>query len=545
MQYAAAILYAWAASVLAAIALGFLHGGLDHHSAVFALCVGALAGLGGCIHARRVRVESAPPRGWEWFPIILFALFAARAFLWLIFTERDELRVLSPNNLGDMSLHVTYIEYFAKGAPFWPDNPIFAFGKLAYAVGADLFNSLLLLAGLDVIRGLIWVGLIGATLTAVGLWQWGRGFTLMGFLCAGGLIGFACFSQPADQPFFQDYPGQMNLDWAWKSLPLSLLVTQRGFLFALPAGLLLLASWRTRFLLDGKGARLPWLGELLLYASMPVFHLHTFLALSFVLACWFIAQRTARKKIAAVVGAAFVPATVLVFLTIGMFQANAMPDWGNMSQVDDIPRRPPTQVLGWQPGWMVNEPLNKFDPWSLLTADDPAAAPWEGHGRFLLFWLGNFGVLPFFAAVAAWMLLGRVRGKPLPVWWAVLAGIAFVMITPVLGQLPRYQTESIHGWLLGSWADSIIANIAISVVGAALVIAWVVAAERKKFTPFLRACLLITASIFFADGLVSTVGTYVSSIPPLRANSIPLIAATILFLLFLRAMARRKEPASW
>ena len=60
------------------------------------------------------------------------------------------------------------------------------------------------------------------------------------------------------------------------------------------AGLLLLASWRTRFLRDGSGERLPIWGEVLLYASMPVFHLHTFLALSFVLACWFIGSKMRR-----------------------------------------------------------------------------------------------------------------------------------------------------------------------------------------------------------------------------------------------------------
>ena len=55
-------------------------------------------------------------------PSYLFALVAARIFLWLIFTEGNAIKVLSPNNLGDMSLHLTYINYLASGAPFWPGS---------------------------------------------------------------------------------------------------------------------------------------------------------------------------------------------------------------------------------------------------------------------------------------------------------------------------------------------------------------------------------------------------------------------------------------
>ena len=71
-------------------------------------------------------------------------------------------------------------------------------------------------------------------------------------------------------------------------------------LFALPAGLLLLASWRTRFFAAGDdGWRLPRWGEVLLYASMPVFHLHTFIFLSLMLGSWFVLHASARRGVAA------------------------------------------------------------------------------------------------------------------------------------------------------------------------------------------------------------------------------------------------------
>ena len=65
--------------------------------------------------------------GWpEWAAVVFFALFALRAFCWLIFTSGGSVLVLSPNNLGDLPLHLTYIRYFAKGPVFWPENPIYS-----------------------------------------------------------------------------------------------------------------------------------------------------------------------------------------------------------------------------------------------------------------------------------------------------------------------------------------------------------------------------------------------------------------------------------
>ena len=44
----------------------------------------------------------------------IFALVSLRAFLWLVFVEGDTIKVLSPNNLGDLALHLTYIRYLAE-----------------------------------------------------------------------------------------------------------------------------------------------------------------------------------------------------------------------------------------------------------------------------------------------------------------------------------------------------------------------------------------------------------------------------------------------
>ena len=108
-------------------------------------------GAAGFWHARGEKLRRPRLNGWEWGAVILFALFALRAFLWLVFFDGDNIKVLSPNNLGDLSLHLTYIREVANGVPFWPDNPIFAHTKLSYPIGVDLLHSLIVLCGGDVI----------------------------------------------------------------------------------------------------------------------------------------------------------------------------------------------------------------------------------------------------------------------------------------------------------------------------------------------------------------------------------------------------------
>ena len=378
MKIVAAILYAVSTSVLLAIAFGFAASGLNPRLAACALAAGAVIG------AYSLLQRSAPIRrrtltGMEWTTIAIFALFSLRAFLWLVFVDGDSVKVLSPNNLGDLSLHLTYIRFLANGAAFWPDNPIFAGGKLTYPVGIDLFNSLLSLVGVDDLRGLIWVGLGGCVCAGIALWRWGGAFTMAGFLCNGGVAGFAILHEQR----FADFQSEL----AWKSLPLALFVTQRGLLFALPAGLLLLCSWRARFFdRDESEWRMPRWGEVLLYSALPVFHFHTFLFLSIVLAVWFATVPNARRSLAVIVGAAFVPATILVLLVTDFFQGPSM--------------------LGWKPGWMQDDE------------------------NFFVFWFWNFGFLPVFVAALVWKLRRRWPGTLVFTGLGVFLLCCFVKFAP-------------------------------------------------------------------------------------------------------------------
>ncbi len=538
MNFLAAALYAVASSVLIALGLAFYDGGLTPTAALIALSGGFVVGVLGWWRGRRAQ-KLPRPGAWAIAALVFFALVSLRAFLWLIFREGDDLCVLSPNNLGDMSLHLTFIHYLANGAPFWPDNPIFSAGKLTYSVGMDLFNSLLSLVGVNTERGLIWTGLLGALATGLALLRWGGAFTVMGFLCNGGLAALAYFASDPQLPFFRDY----QADWAWKNLPLSILVTQRGFLFALPAGLLLLTSWRTRFFEDGRGWRMPFPGELLLYAAMPFFHLHTFLALSFLLAAFLIARPSARMQIAALIAAAFLPATALLYLTVGMFKTNAEPRWEDMSQFENPPRRPPVDAIGWQPGWMVND-ATTAEIWQHVADKAPDAAPFAAHGKFLIFWFGNFGVLPLLLVPFAIALLRPVfpRGPSHWAGWAWFAGI--IVVTPFLGAWSGYQEKSLGALLTGGGEFWDLRAAAVPLLALAAAIA-ATRLQRVNAHDFgLRQVLFATSGILMLDSLLTILHTWNPHIPLLPANALPLLLATYAFVVLLRRIAQH-PAAGW
>ena len=309
-----------AVAVSSAIGWAFVAGGLSATGAHLAFALGTAAGF---VTAMFIQEEtSPPPTAWEVLLLILFALASLRAFIWLIYAVGDEWRVLSPNNLGDISIHLQFIRYLASGTPFWPESPILSGSPLVYPLGMDLWNSLLLLEGLPVERGLIWTGLLGSALTAWALWRWGGAFTIAAFLFNGGIAGFAFFSTWKIMDF--------QTELAWKNLFLSMFVTQRGLLYALPCGLLLLRAWKEDFF--GNGSGIPRAVQFLLYVTMPLFSAHAFLVLSLILAGIFIFQPTSRRALFTFVGAALIPASGLMYLITGGFSS--------------------ASGLRWLPGWM-------------------------------------------------------------------------------------------------------------------------------------------------------------------------------------------------
>ena len=402
---------------------------------------------------------------WFWLVAAFFALFAVRSFCWLLYIDGGDWKIQSPNNLGDLSLHITLIRNFANGAQLWPDSPIYAFSKLRYPAGIDLFNALLCLVHVDLMRGLVWTGLLGSLATFYAFFRWGGTFSVAGFLFNGGIAGFQFFTTLK----FSDYQGVNKI--AWKSIPLSMFVTQRGWLYAIPAGLVLLWHWRQKYFREtstvptrrnlsapdassaeaaakagakrddpeaepsvaaddvgqttvvnargnGNGS-LPFWVELSLYASMPLFHVHTFIALTIVLVVALFLERLTWPKIfseapmrrhaTTLLSAALIPATFFVWLVTDQFHAKSM--------------------VKWHPGW-VQDSADFGAPFfrmggaanfgSATAFGSLLQKTWNGViAPFFQFWLTNFGlwVLLAMALVAlcgwrAWKAGWRWGKKP-------------------------------------------------------------------------------------------------------------------------------------
>lgn len=335
MKWLIAYLSLIASSVLSAVLLGFLFKSLSAPVAYLCLAIGCLIGYAAFKSSSKLTLglKKEDLNFWTIITVVIYCLISLRAFLWLIFKVNDFIKIISPNNLGDISLHISFIQYFANGVLFWPDSQIFAGEKLHYPVGIDLFNSLLLLTGIDLIQGLVWVGLLGSITTLIALFVWGRTFTIAGFIFNGGFAGLEFFSNFV----LADYQSQL----AWKNIFLTMFVTQRGLLYALPVGLLLLSSWREKFFpSENKSSKqIPLWIEILLYSSMPIFHVHTFIILSLLLGIWLIFLPMGNRiKILKLLGFSLIPASLLIGLIV--ISSNAASSiyikWGWMQEKDNF-----------------------------------------------------------------------------------------------------------------------------------------------------------------------------------------------------------------
>ena len=367
-------------ATFAAAFVAWLLGSLSPGVGAFSLLAAAVAGW---LAMRQLTLPSGQPAAqrwtrWEWLAVTAFAAVSVRQFGWLVFERDGALLTLLPHNYGDLPLHWTYVQHLASGAAFWPENPILTHERLRYPFGVDLLTAVFVQLGASLPIVLPLMGLAGAALAALALRRWGGAFSVAGFLFAGGLAGL-----PVVLAFtLADVDGAV----AWKNLFLALFVPQRGFLLALPAGLVLLASWRARLLRreraataeaspglreqaatewapDDGGYPVPAWVEGLLWSALPLVHLHTFAFVSVAFAAWAIGSGRWRRALPSL-AVAVLPATWAVVQVTDGFRA--------------------ASLVGWAPGWVI-----------------------DGAGP-LVFLIWNFGLfLPL--AVAALVLAARRR----------------------------------------------------------------------------------------------------------------------------------------
>jgi hypothetical protein len=362
MNFSLVVLCWIAISSLLGVFFGYSSLGLTTSTSLVALSLGlVLAAVPLFFHRGGAKLEAPNRRHLIAISLsVFFLLFALREFSQVIFVANDEVRVISPNNLGDICLHLAHINYLASGPHFWPENPIFAFDQLRYPIGLNLFNAELKLIGIEPKPGIILVALLGSLLTLRALFLFNGSFGVAAFLFNGGLAGFHFFQSWT----LKDY----QADLAWKSIPLAMFVTQRGLLYAIPAGLLLLHHWKTTLLDRRLEKGIPFWAEWLLYCSMPLFHLHTFLFLSFLLFWWFLfGDPNWRGHFLRLILFSVIPATFFVYVVTGFAKTGA---------------------IGWQLDWMAG----------------PHEAPWW-------FWLRNFGF--FLPASLALLIYLLIPAKPL------------------------------------------------------------------------------------------------------------------------------------
>jgi hypothetical protein len=373
-----------AVSTVTALGLGMNAGGLSWNIsfvsliagmtgaiAVFFLTLPTPVRLGPSAQSRVVAEGDDPLAKYRsiWLCLVgfVFAIFAFRSFCWLFYFESENIDIQSPFNLGDLGLHLTYIKTFANGVSLWPESPIYVYSKLRYPAGIDLFNGILTNLGFDLRPQLAATGLLASLATFYALYRWGGTFTVAGFLFNGGIAGYA-FLQTHQ---FLDYQGRPYV--SWKNIPLTMFVTQRGLLYAIPAGLLLLWQWRAKYGSDSDREKqpLPVWAEYILYATMPLFHVHTFMALSIVLLVLFLTRPASRSPLLKLVAAAVLPAVIFVWLTTDKLHAGS--------------------ILQWHFGWTQNVGELKMP--------------------FFQFWFFNFGVfLPL--AIALVGIVARQEGDP-------------------------------------------------------------------------------------------------------------------------------------
>ena len=278
----ALLLHAFYSGVLA-YALATIFGSLPIWLSAFSLVAGAVAGI---LHARQLlrahpdfkffAFAAGEPGIFE-IAFVAFVLFALiRHFLWMLFPADFAYFTLSLNNFGDLPLHVNYIRYLASGEAGFPVvNPGFPSELLRYPYGSDLYNALWESLGANLQGHLFAVGLVASLASIVLLRSFAGWWGIGAFFLNGGIAFFRALTTHVKGGWLQGIE--------WKNLLLTVFVTQRGMLFALPIGLLLLICYRRHLSGDAAMTARQRIALGILWGFLPLFHLHAFVIVSLML----------------------------------------------------------------------------------------------------------------------------------------------------------------------------------------------------------------------------------------------------------------------
>ncbi|MFM1896777.1 MAG: hypothetical protein RLZZ385_1851 [Pseudomonadota bacterium] len=370
-------------SAFLALLLGWLFGGLSGWLAL--LCLSA--GFGLAWWSRRFFQTSTGPvlelglgrlNPIEWVLVVLLVFIGLRHFAWLLYPVDATFRTLSTNNLGDLPLHINYIRQFAFGADMPPVNPEFAAEPLYYPYALDLYNGLWEAVGLPLSSHLFLVGIFLLVASLAALRSWAGWLGIVGFFLNGGWAGW----QILQTGLWQDYQGPL----AWKNFLLALFVTQRGIMFAIPAGLTVLSILYKACRDPAAVPRNLLLATGVLWGGLAFFHLHSFVAVSLMVAGYAALYRQFQPLLTALISAVPLGGGFVLYST-------------------ELLRKAGVMRLQW--GWTAGEqPLlaywwQNLGPWLLLFGATILLLVWRR--RWLQ--LAEFGFYALLFLLFTWIML--------------------------------------------------------------------------------------------------------------------------------------------
>jgi hypothetical protein len=410
------ILWHMVFSTLCGALLALVFQGLNGWIAAASLLTGA-----GLVYACRAFLPGSERRetiAWDWIDKAVAAfilLLGLRHFAYLYFSVDNAVQTLLKNNYGDLPLHIAYIRHLTDGAFFPPDNPFFSLENLFYPFGVDFYNAFWEQLGVPTQTHLFGVGFLLLLATLLALYRFGGILVVGAFFLNGGWAGWQLLTSGA----WQDYQETLT----WKNFFMTLFITQRGLLMALPLGLWLIGQVRQRFYVTGEAAA-PWSrGQILLvglaWGALPFFHMHAFIVVSLLIAFYTLAGPAPKsnvRQLAPVLALAVPLGTVFVLYLTDLFRKGSM--------------------LHFQWSWFAPRNMALFfgvelGPWTLFLLAAAVYRLWKGSGRERAEWLMAGGAFLLFNAV----LLAPWEWDKLKVLiWFYLIGVALAAkaVTPYL-----------------------------------------------------------------------------------------------------------------
>ncbi len=369
---APALLLHLVVSTAVAMSLGLMAGSITPQVSIISLFAGLLAALAGY---RALAGDRGLFPGIPFFPGVFCGLLVFAGlyhFLFLLYYANHGLSTLHLNNFGDLTLHIQYIRHMANGNHFWPDNPGFSGIIQTYPLGMDLYNALWETLGVAIDSHLFVTGVVMTILAVSELYRWMGWWGVGAFFLNNGLANW----QVLVTGELVDYQNGL----AWKNFFLSLWITQRGFLFALPAGIYVIRMITGTLLGERTLTRFEKITCALLWAGLAWFHLHTFFIISLALGILILFYGKIRQLLSVIIPVLAVGIVFVTFSTNFFSQAGVIHlSWGWLPEKENLAR-----------AWLHN-----LGPWILL----PLAA------ILLIFHKKQAALRPIAAVVAALFLV--------------------------------------------------------------------------------------------------------------------------------------------